>query len=88
MSTLPRLALPQGLDGCASAAALAACSTSTQTPAGGAASPGRIFGTGPAVTPTRWQRVVEKALTAGRPGWTWAARWSRRGSTTTRFPAR
>lgn len=64
MSTLSRRTLLRGLGGSASLAALAACSTSTQTPLTGATSPGRTFRTGPAVTATRGQRVVEKALTA------------------------
>lgn len=63
MSTLSRRTLLRGLGGFGSAAALAACSTSTQTP-GGAASPGRTFRTGPAVTASPGQRIVEKVLTA------------------------
>ena len=66
MSIISRRTLLLGLGGAGSAAALAACTTTTGPTSPGATSaspPGRAFGTGPAVTPTRGQRVVEKVLT-------------------------
>lgn len=64
MSTVARRTLLQGLGGLGSAAALAACSTSTQAPAAPVTRRARTFRTGPAVTPTRGQRIVERVLTA------------------------
>ncbi|GAA2027115.1 multicopper oxidase family protein [Terrabacter terrae] len=67
MSNVSRRTLLLGLGGMGSATALAACSSGIPAPAAGtatgASTTAATFGTGPAVTPTRGQRIVEKVLT-------------------------